>query len=69
MKFPIDVIWLDVNGRVVTIAPNMSPCLGDRGYCPSYLPDRDFSYILEISAGFTQRHSVEIGTQIHFHNV
>jgi uncharacterized protein len=66
MKFPIDMIWLDANGSVVYIVPNLEPC-PIRGDCPGYSPDKDSLYVLETSAGFSQRHNIRIGTQIHFH--
>jgi uncharacterized protein len=68
MKFPIDIIWLNANRSVVYIVSNLEPC-PMRGYCPGYLPDRDSSYVLETSAGFSQRHNVRVGAQIHFHLV
>jgi uncharacterized protein len=68
MKFPIDIIWLDANRSVVHVVPNLEPC-PIRGDCPGYLPDRDSLYVLETSAGFSERHNVRVGTQIHFHLV
>jgi uncharacterized protein len=66
MKFPIDIIWLNANRSVVYIVSNLEPC-PIRGYCPGFLPDSDSLYVLETSAGFSQRHNVRVGTQIHFH--
>jgi len=66
MKFPIDIIWLNANRSVVYIVSYLEPC-PVRGYCPGYLPDRDSLYVLETSAGFSQRHNVRVGTQIQFH--
>ena len=66
MKFPIDIIWLNANRSVVYIVSNLKPC-PVRGYCPGYLPDRNSLYVLETSAGFSQRHNVRVGTQIQFH--
>jgi uncharacterized protein len=66
MKFPIDIIWLDANRSVVYIVPDLEPC-PIRGECPSYLPDMDSLYVLETSAGFSERHNVRVGTHIDFH--
>lgn len=65
MKFPIDIIWLDANRSVVYIVPNLEPC-PSRGDCPGYVPDKDSLYVLETSAGFSQRHNVTVGTKTHF---
>ena len=66
MKFPIDIIWLNANRSVVYIVSNLEPC-PIRGYCPGYLPNSDSLYVLETSAGFSERHNVRVGTQINFH--
>ncbi len=68
MKFPIDIIWLNANSSVVYIVPNLEPC-PIRGDCPGYSPGEDSLYVLETSAGFSQRHNIRVGTQIHFHLV
>src|SRR5919109_2158970 len=63
MKFPIDIIWLDSNGKVVHIEQNLQPCVLVF-ICTSYSPDIDSQYVLETVAGFTQRHNVSVGTNI-----
>jgi uncharacterized membrane protein (UPF0127 family) len=63
MKFPIDIIWLDSNGRVVHIEQNLQPCVSVF-ICPNYTPNADSQYVLETVAGFTQRHNVSVGTNI-----
>lgn len=65
MKFPIDIIWLDSNGRVVHIEQNLQPCVSVL-ICTSYSPNIDSQYVLETVAGFTQRHNVSVGTDINF---
>ena len=65
MKFPIDIIWLGANRSVVYIAPNLEPC-PSQGNCPGYIPSRDSLYVLETTAGFSQRHDVTVGTQTNF---
>jgi uncharacterized membrane protein (UPF0127 family) len=53
IKFPIDIIWLDSDGRVVHIEQNLQPCVSVF-ICPTYTPNTDSQYILETVAGFTQ---------------
>ena len=65
MKFPIDIIWLDANRSVVYIAPNLEPC-PSQGTCPGYVPNKDSLYVLETTAGFSQRHNVTVGTKTNF---
>jgi uncharacterized membrane protein (UPF0127 family) len=65
MKFPIDIIWLDSNGKIVHIEENLMPCPLVL-ICPSYAPNADSQYVLETIAGFAQRHNISPGTTIKF---
>ena len=65
MKFPIDIIWLDSNGKIVHIEENLMPCPLVL-ICPSYAPNADSQYVLETIAGFAQRHNISLGTTIKF---
>ena len=63
MKFPIDIMWIGSNGKIVHIEENLEPC-PLAPICPSYSPSADSQYVLETLAGFTQRHNISIGTNI-----
>lgn len=65
MKFPIDIIWLDAGKKVVHIEPDLKPCPSVLD-CPTHTPDRNAMYVLEIVAGFSERHNVTVGTQAEF---
>jgi uncharacterized membrane protein (UPF0127 family) len=65
MKFPIDIIWLDSNGKIVHIEENLEPC-PLVFVCPSYTPNTDSQYVLETVAGFIPRHNVSVGTDVDF---
>ncbi len=63
MKFPIDIIWLDSERKVVHIEHSLEPC-GES--CPTYKPDDDALYVLETVAGFAEKHEVFEQTVIEF---
>lgn len=65
MKFPIDIIWINTNNTIVHIEKNLSPCLMFF-ICPSYTPDKDSLYVLEVAANFTNKYDVSIGTKVDF---
>lgn len=65
MQIPIDMIFLDSNHLVVSVVHNAVPC-PPLGECPSYMPDEEFSYVLETVAGFAVFHDIGIGDQIPF---
>ena len=55
MQFPLDVIWIDNNSRVVFIEKNIPPCKTalETVTCPSYKGgNKDAQYVLEVTAGF-----------------
>ena len=65
MKFPIDIIWLDVRGSEVHIEDGLKPCIPSLT-CPTYSPDMEAQYVLETAAGFTNKHQLTIGTHVDF---
>ena len=63
-KFPIDMIWLDAEGKVVHVAADVPPCKKEP--CPIYEPDRLALYVVEINAGQAQREKVTAGARLEF---
>lgn len=57
MKFPIDIIWLDDELRVVDITPHLDP----RTYPETFSSHRPAQYVLEVNAGFAGRHGISRG--------
>jgi uncharacterized membrane protein (UPF0127 family) len=66
MKFPIDIIWLDANKTVIHIEHSLPPCTGSDLMCPTHDASQKSMYVLETTAGFSDRHSVREGTRIAF---
>lgn len=62
MLIPLDMIWMDDAGVVVALIQNAQPCTPD--YCPSFLPDVDFTYVLEVNAGFIERCGLRLGDEL-----
>jgi uncharacterized membrane protein (UPF0127 family) len=61
MRFPLDLAWIDVNGRVIAILANVPPC--PRQPCPLYEPegtDRSVA-VLELRAGAAENHGIAAG--------
>jgi uncharacterized membrane protein (UPF0127 family) len=57
---PLDMLWLDREGRVVSIASAVPPCRADP--CPSYPPAAGTTalYVVEVNAGFAKQHGVKV---------
>lgn len=49
MLFPIDIIWMDKNYKVVYIKKNVQPCT--LLHCVQYIPDKPAQYVLEVLPG------------------
>jgi len=62
MNFPIDIIWIDENLRVVYIKKNARP----ESYPESFTPDQDAKYVLEVVAGFSDKYGLKEGDRVEF---
>lgn len=58
MKFPIDIIWIDQEKKIVDIKPDCFPC---QEACEIFSSRDKALYALEVDAGFTRRNKIEIG--------
>ena len=62
MHFPLDIIWIR-NGVIVDISENVPYPL--EGQTPaSVQPKEPADAVLEVNAGFTQRHGIKIGDEV-----
>ncbi len=62
MKFPIDIIWLDEEWKVVDITTNAKPS----SYPESFVPMSPTQYVLEVPAYFATRNKVTIGDTLSY---
>jgi hypothetical protein len=65
MNFPIDIIWLDSNNKVVHIEKQLEPCKLSLA-CPVYNPEVDSLYVIELRSGFADDHSIKNDMIINF---
>ncbi len=63
-KFPIDMVWLDEDRKVVHLAEAVPPCKKEP--CPTYTPMRRALYVLEINAHQARREQASIGSRLEF---
>lgn len=62
MYFPLDIIWLDENFRIVDIVANASVA----SYPNNFVPRASAGFVIEVNAGFTTRNNIKIGDTIVF---
>ncbi|MDP9492676.1 MAG: DUF192 domain-containing protein [Thermoproteota archaeon] len=65
MNFPIDIVWLDSNNKVVHIEKQLEPCKLFLA-CPVYNPEVDTLYVIELRSGFADDHSIKNDMIINF---
>ncbi len=65
MLVPIDIFWLDSNGRIVSIARDVSPAT----YPSVFYPEVPARYVLETAAGFAEAHLMATGTPCELKNI
>lgn len=60
MKFPLDIIWINQNGVVVSIERELTP----GSYPKAFTNQADASYVLEIKSGMSERFGLYLGSKI-----
>ena len=63
-KFPIDILWLDENRRVVHLEEAVPPCKAEP--CPVYAPLREAAFVVELNARQAKREKALVGSEIKF---
>lgn len=58
---PLDIIWLDDGKHIVTIIADIPPCVTEE--CPTYQPQKESRYVLEVNAGVAAKRGLKVGDQ------
>ena len=62
VRIPLDILWLDAGGRIVSIVERARPCLAEP--CPTYAPDAPAAFVLEVAGGFVEQHGITIAESV-----
>lgn len=65
MLFPIDVVWLGKNKKVVDSAEGIKPCKTLFG-CNVYKPKHNSLYVLEFRSGTIKKIQIKMGNTVRF---
>ena len=63
-RFPIDIVWLDEEKRVVHVTEGAPPCKAEP--CPVYAPMKKAAFVVEINAGQARREKATPGARLQF---
>lgn len=62
---PLDMLFIDADGRIINIQDNAPPCEPPRR-CPTYNSAAPAKYVLEIAGGRARALGIQAGDQVHF---
>jgi len=66
-KFPIDILWLDEEKKVVHLDEAVPPCTAKEDKnCPVYYPLRRASFVVELNSGQARHEKAVVGSTIKF---
>lgn len=60
MKFPIDIIWIDENLRIINIEKNITPDT----FPKKFIPQLPAKYVLEVNGGWSDKNEIKEGVNI-----
>ncbi|HEU5121989.1 MAG TPA: DUF192 domain-containing protein [Candidatus Saccharimonadales bacterium] len=63
MNYPLDIVWLDKDKKVVYIVKNAPP---ESYPYEKFVPKQEARYVLELPAGTTGKKAITIGTEARF---
>ena len=64
---PLDIIWLDLNRRIVFISHDTPPCESSNpGECPTYGPQQRSRFVLELAGGQAAASGLRLGDQLRW---
>ncbi len=63
-KFPIDIVWLDEQKKVIDVAEAVPPCRTEP--CTVYSPMRKAAYVVEMNAKQARQEKMVVGAALAF---
>lgn len=64
VRIPLDMIWMDLDQRIVEIVSNARPC--DVLPCPRYGGDEAAAFVLEVAGGMAVGNGLKVGDRVEF---
>ena len=65
MYFPLDIVWIDNEKKIIKIEENISPCSGTNN-CTSYSSLYPTKYAIELNAFDASRIGMNVGKKLSF---
>lgn len=58
IQFPLDIIWIGRNKKIVDIYPGALPC---EDICKGITPAAAAKFVLEVNSGFAEKNNIKVG--------
>jgi hypothetical protein len=65
-RIPLDILWLDEKKTIVHIERNIPICTRVDDGCPTYQPNQNAAYVLELAAGVADELKLSRSTKLQF---
>jgi uncharacterized membrane protein (UPF0127 family) len=62
MNYPLDIIWIDKDRKIVDVSENLDP----KTYPQGFSSNTEILYALEVSSGFYKTNNLKIGDKVSF---
>lgn len=62
MNFPIDIIWISQDSKIIDISPDILPST----FPDTFSPKLPAKYVLEVNAGWAEQHKVTVEDGVKF---
>ncbi len=59
---PLDILFINKELKIVAVKKSFKPCIETP--CPSFEPPGYYQYVLEVNAGFSDMHQINIGDRV-----
>ena len=63
---PLDIIWMDLNRRIIAINENAPPCKTQASKCPKYGGKQIAAFALQIAGGTARKYGLQLGQTIQW---
>ncbi len=64
MQFPLDIIWINQNMKIVGIEKNLQPC--NPANCGLFKPNEKAKYVIEINGNQSGQYNFKVGDFVNF---
>ncbi len=65
MLFPLDIVWIDENNKIVHVEENLLP----QTYPKSFISKELAKYVLELNGGIVRKNSIRVGDKVRFSKI